>query len=153
RSVVDFDIYEAISECSDLLEQFGGHKYAAGLTLAVDNVPAFQKRFEQIVSERITDNHLKPVLEIDDTLTLDQINYKFYNILRQMDSFGPVNLEPIFCASQVYAENIKILKDKHLKFHIVQDGQATRPTCIAFCFAEYYDSLNSKIRFNIAFGI
>jgi len=153
RSVVDFDIYEAISECSDLLEQFGGHKYAAGLTLAVDNVPAFQKRFEQIVSERITDNHLKPVLEIDDTLTLDQINYKFYNILRQMAPFGPGNPEPIFCASQVYADNIKILKDKHLKFEIVQDGQATRPTCIAFCFAEYYDLLNSKMRFNIAFGI
>jgi single-stranded-DNA-specific exonuclease len=153
RSVVDFDIYEAISECSDLLEQFGGHKYAAGLTMSVDNVPAFQKRFEQIVSERITDNHLKPVLEIDDVLLLDQINYKFYNILKQMAPFGPGNPEPIFCATQVYADNIKILKDKHLKFEIVQDGQETRPTCIAFCFAEYYELLNSKMRFNIAFGI
>lgn len=153
RSVVDFDIYEAISECSDLLEQFGGHKYAAGLTLSVDNVPAFQKRFEQIVSERITDHHLKPVLEIDDVLLLDQINYKFYNILKQMAPFGPGNPEPIFSAKQVYADNIKILKDKHLKFEIVQDGQETRPTCIAFCFSEYYELLNSKMRFNIAFGI
>src|SRR5690554_2516846 len=153
RSVVDFDIYEAISECSDLLEQFGGHKYAAGLTMSVDNVPAFQERFERVVGERLTEIHMKPVLEIDDTLTLDQINYKFYNILRQMAPFGPGNPEPIFCASQVYADNIKILKDKHLKFEIVQDGQATRPTCIAFCFAEYYDLLNSKMRFNIAFGI
>src|SRR5690606_8659609 len=65
RSVVDFDIYEAISECSDLLEQFGGHKYAAGLTMPVSNVPAFHKKFEQIVSERIMEHHLKPVLEID----------------------------------------------------------------------------------------
>jgi len=81
RSVVDFDIYEAISECSDLLEQFGGHKYAAGLTMSVDNVPAFQKKFEQIVSERLTEIHMKPILEIDDVLQLDQINYKFYNIL------------------------------------------------------------------------
>src|SRR5690554_183517 len=153
RSVVDFDIYEAISECSDLLEQFGGHKYAAGLTMSVDNVPAFQKKFEQIVSERLTEIHMKPILEIDDVLQLDQINYKFYNKLKQMAPFGPGNPEPIFCVNQVYAENIKILKDKHLKFEIVQDGQDTRPICIAFCFAEYYEMLNSKMRFNMAFGI
>src|SRR5690606_12474145 len=91
RSVLDFDIYEAISECSDLLEQFGGHKYAAGLTLSVDNVPAFQERFEKVVRERITELHLTPVLEIDDELLLDQINYKFYNILKQMAPFGPGN--------------------------------------------------------------
>lgn len=153
RSVMDFDIYDAISECSDLLEQFGGHKYAAGLTMSVDNVPAFQEKFEKIVSERITDDHLKPVLEIDDVLELDQINYRFYNILKQMAPFGPGNPEPIFCAEQVYAENIQILKDKHLKFSIVQDNQKGRPLCIAFCFAEYYDLLSSKMRFNIAFGI
>lgn len=153
RSVVDFDIYEAISECSDLLEQFGGHKYAAGLTMSVDNVPAFQEKFERIVSERLTEIHMKPILEIDDVLRLDQINYKFYNILKQMAPFGPGNPEPIFCVNKVYAENIKILKDKHLKFEIVQDGQATRPLCIAFCFAEYYEMLNSKMRFNMAFGI
>lgn len=70
-----------------------------------------------------------------------------------MAPFGPGNPEPVFAASQVYADNIKILKDKHLKFEIVQDGQATKPTCIAFCFAEYYELLNSKMRFNIAFGI
>lgn len=153
RSVVDFDIYEAINECSELLEQFGGHKYAAGLTMSVENVPAFQKKFEQIVSARITDHHLKPTLEIDDVLQLDQINYKFYNILKQMAPFGPGNPEPVFCAKEVYAVNINILKDKHLKFEIIQDGEQTTPTCIAFCFAEYYELLNSKMRFNIAFGI
>jgi single-stranded-DNA-specific exonuclease len=153
RSVVDFDIYEAISECSDLLEQFGGHKYAAGLTMSVDNVPAFQERFEKVVGERLTEIHMKPIMEIDDVLLLDQINYKFYNILKQMAPFGPGNPEPVFAANQVFAENIKILKDKHLKFEIVQEGQETRPTCIAFCFAEYYELLNSKMRFNIAFEI
>lgn len=153
RSVFDFDIYEAISECSDLLEQFGGHKYAAGLTLSVDNVVAFQEKFEKVVSERLLDIHMRPVLEIDDELLLDQINYKFYNILKQMAPFGPGNPEPVFCSNQVYVENIKILKDKHLKFDIVQDGQVTRPTCIAFGFAEYYDMLNSKMRFNIAYEI
>ncbi len=153
RSVFDFDIYAAISECSDLLEQFGGHKYAAGLTLAVDKVEAFQAKFEEVVSNRISDIHTKPVLEVDDELELDQINYKFYNILRQMTPFGPGNPEPVFCANQVYARNIRVLKDKHLKFEIVQDGQQTFPVCIAFGFATYYEMLNSKMRFNIAFEI
>lgn len=153
RSVFDFDIYEAISACSDLLEQFGGHKYAAGLTLSVENVPAFQEKFETIVSQRVSDIHLKPVLEIDDELMLDQINYRFYNILKQMAPFGPGNPEPVFCANQVHAENVRILKDKHLRFEIIQDGQNTRPVCIGFGFAKYYELLNSKMRFNIAFEI
>jgi len=153
RSVFDFDIYEAIEACSDLLEQFGGHKYAAGLTLSVENVPAFQEKFEQVVSERVKEIHLKPILEIDDELILDQINYKFYNILKQMAPFGPGNPEPVFCVNQVHAENVRILKDKHLRFEIIQDGQNTRPVCIGFGFAKYYEMLNSKMRFNIAFEI
>jgi single-stranded-DNA-specific exonuclease len=161
RSVFDFDIYEAISECSDLLEQFGGHKYAAGLTMSVANVPAFQLKFEEVVSSRITDIHMKPVLEIDDEILLDQINYKFYNILKQMAPFGPGNPEPIFCVNQVYAENVRILKDKHLRFNVVQDGQETKPVCIAFGMADknlypdeiIYKMLNRKMRFDLAFEI
>jgi len=153
RSVFDFNIYDAIEECSDLLEQFGGHKYAAGLTLSVQNVPAFQAKFEAVVSERVSEIHMKPILEVDDELILDQINYKFYNILKQMTPFGPGNPEPVFCANQVYAENVRVLKDKHLRFDLIQDGQSTRPICIGFGFADYYDLLNSKMRFNIAFEI
>jgi single-stranded-DNA-specific exonuclease len=161
RSVVDFDIYEAISECSGLLEQFGGHKYAAGLTMAVENVVAFQHRFEEVVSSRIEHIHMKPVLEIDDVILLDQINYKFYNILKQMAPFGPGNPEPIFCVNQVYAENVRVLKEKHLKFNVVQDGQETKPVCIAFGMADrnkyeddiIYKMLNGKMRFNMAFEI
>jgi single-stranded-DNA-specific exonuclease len=153
RSVFDFNIYDAIEACSDLLDQFGGHKYAAGLTLPVENVPAFQAKFESVVSERVNEIHLKPILEIDDELILDQINYKFYNILKQMTPFGPGNPEPVFCANQVFAENVRILKDKHLRFEIIQDGQNTRPVCIGFGFADYYELLNSKMRFNIAFEI
>ncbi|MBW3469300.1 single-stranded-DNA-specific exonuclease RecJ [Arthrospiribacter ruber] len=161
RSVFDFDIYEAISECSDLLEQFGGHKYAAGLTMSVDKVPAFQEKFEAVVSSRITDIHLHPVLEIDDEILLDQVNYKFYNILKQMAPFGPGNPEPIFCLKQVYAEDVRILKDKHLKFNVVQDGQLTKPVCIAFGMADknvypdeiIYKMLIRKMRFDLAFEI
>lgn len=161
RSVFDFDIYEAISECSDLLEQFGGHKYAAGLTLSVANVPAFQERFEEVVTARINEIHMKPVLEIDDEILLDQINYRFFNILKQMAPFGPGNPEPIFCVNQVYAEDVRVLKDKHLRFNVVQDGQETRPVCIAFGMADknifpdeiMYKMLNRKMRFDLAFEI
>lgn len=161
RSVFDFDIYDAISECSELLEQFGGHKYAAGLTMAVDNVPAFQAKFEAVVSARIDDIHRMPVLEIDDEILLDQINYKFYNILRQMAPFGPGNPEPIFSLRQVYAEDLRVLKDKHLRFNVVQDGQQTKPVCIAFGMADkslypdeiIYKMLNRKMRFDLAFEI
>ncbi|MBN3581211.1 single-stranded-DNA-specific exonuclease RecJ [Algoriphagus aestuarii] len=157
RSVVDFDIYEAIAECAGLLDQFGGHKYAAGLTLPVENVPDFQKMFESVVKSRIEEVHRKPVIEIDDELLLDQINYKFYNILKQMAPFGPGNTEPILRISQAYAENVIILKDKHLRFNIVQDGQVTKPVCLGFGLADrakdpdhtIVKMLQGKMRFDI----
>lgn len=157
RSVVDFDIYEAIAECADLLDQFGGHKYAAGLTLSVDKVPAFQAKFEQVVKSRIEEVHLKPVIEVDDELILDQINYRFYNILKQMAPFGPGNSEPIFRISNVYAEEVTVLKDKHLRFKIVQDGQLTTPVCLGFGMADRakdpdlttVNMLRGRMRFDI----
>jgi single-stranded-DNA-specific exonuclease len=157
RSVVDFDIYEAIAECADLLDQFGGHKYAAGLTLLVENVPAFQEKFERVVSGRIEEVHRKPVIEIDDVLLLDQINYKFHNILKQMAPFGPGNTEPVFRISNVYADEVTVLKDKHLRFKIVQDGQVTTPVCLGFGMADRakdpdlitVNMLRGKMRFDI----
>ncbi|AMQ55421.1 single-stranded-DNA-specific exonuclease RecJ [Algoriphagus sanaruensis] len=157
RSVVDFDIYEAIAECSELLDQFGGHKYAAGLTLSVENVPAFQAKFEQVVRSRIEEIHRKPVIEIDDVLLLDQINYKFYNILKQMAPFGPGNTEPIFRITNVYADEVTVLKDKHLRFKIVQDGQVTTPVCLGFGMADRakdpdlttVNMLRGKMRFDL----
>lgn len=157
RSVVDFDIYEAIAECADLLDQFGGHKYAAGLTLDVKNVPAFQKKFEEVVRSRIKSTHLKPVIEIDDILLLDQINYKFYNIIKQMAPFGPGNSEPIFQIQNVYAEDVTVLKDKHLRIKIMQDGQLTTPVCLGFGMADRtkdpdlttVNMLRGKMRFDL----
>lgn len=157
RSVVDFNIYEAIEECADLLDQFGGHMYAAGLTLPVEHVPAFQEKFEAVVKRRIEEVHRKPVIEVDDELLLDQINYKFYNILKQMAPFGPGNTEPIFRISNVYAEDVTVLKDKHLRFKIVQDGQVTTPVCLGFGMADRakdpdlttVNMLRGKMRFDI----
>lgn len=157
RSVVDFDIYEAIAECADLLDQFGGHKYAAGLTLPIENVPAFQLKFESVVKSRIQDNHLKPVIEVDDELLLDQINDNFHRILKQMAPFGPGNPEPVFRISNAYAEDVKILKDKHLRFNIKQDQQNSTLVCLGFGMADQtkdsdstmVNMLKSKMRFDI----
>lgn len=157
RSVVDFDIYEAIAECADLLDQFGGHKYAAGLTLPVENVPAFQLKFEAVVKSRIEEIHRKPMIEVDDELLLDQINYKFYSILKQMAPFGPGNTEPVFRISNVFAEEVTVLKDKHLRFKINQDGQLTTPICLGFGMADRtkdpdlttINMLRGKMRFDI----
>lgn len=157
RSVVDFDIYEAITECADLLDQFGGHKYAAGLTLPIENVPAFQLKFESVVKSRIQDNHLKPVIEVDDELLLDQINDNFHRILKQMAPFGPGNPEPVFRISNAYAEDVKILKDKHLRFNIKQDQQNSTLVCLGFGMADQtkdsdstmVNMLKSKMRFDI----
>lgn len=157
RSVVDFDIYEAIAECADLLDQFGGHKYAAGLTLPVENVPAFQLKFEAVVKSRIEEIHRKPMIEVDDELFLDQINYKFYSILKQMAPFGPGNTEPVFRISNVFAEEVTVLKDKHLRFKINQDGQLTTPICLGFGMADRtkdpdlttINMLRGKMRFDI----
>ena len=88
RSVPGFDVHEAIGACSELLEQFGGHKYAAGLTMSVDNVPAFQRRFEEVVSASITEELLIPKINIDQTIIPEQITETFQSILQQMELNG-----------------------------------------------------------------
>ncbi len=122
RSVPGFDVYEAIAECADLLEQFGGHTYAAGLTLKRENVDAFRQRFEEIVAGRVTDEMLVPQIEVDSLMQLHDINFKFYGILKQMEPFGPENMRPIFMSEPVFADNIRVLKDTHLKMSVFQEG-------------------------------
>ena len=122
RSVPGFDVYEAIAECADLLEQFGGHTYAAGLTLKRENVEAFRQRFEEIVASRVTEEMLVPQIEVDSVMQLRDINFKFYNILKQMEPFGPENMRPIFMSEPVFADNIRVLKDVHLKMSVFQEG-------------------------------
>jgi single-stranded-DNA-specific exonuclease len=114
RSVHGFDLYQAIEQCGDLLEKFGGHKYAAGLTLAPENLPAFQQRFEEVVSATITEEMLTPMVEIDLPIHFDAITPKFMSILKQMAPFGPDNQRPVFEASDVYVVNsLATFKDRH----------------------------------------
>jgi single-stranded-DNA-specific exonuclease len=119
RSVKNFDLYEAIYECRDLLIQFGGHKFAAGLTMHAENIEAFSKKFDAVVSERITPEQLIPELEIDAELELEDITPRFFSIIEQMSPFGPENMKPVFVTRGVKDHGwSKIVKEEHIKFSV-----------------------------------
>lgn len=127
RSVPGFDVYEAIEECADLLEQFGGHTFAAGLTLLPENIPAFRQKFETVVSGRIQEEMLTPMIEIDMPLDFDQIDAKFVRVLKQMGPFGPHNLQPVFRTDNVYISGLVTkMQEKHIKFWVQQGQPASR---------------------------
>jgi single-stranded-DNA-specific exonuclease len=124
RSVKNFDLYEAIYECRDLLIQFGGHKFAAGLTLLPENVPALIERFEKVVNERIKDEDLVPELDIDAEMELENVTPTFYSIVQQMAPFGPGNMKPVFVTRDVRDNGwSKIVKEEHIKFSIQKYGR------------------------------
>lgn len=154
RSVYGFDLYNAILECSDLLEKFGGHKYAAGLTLDASNLEAFQQRFEEVVSSTITDEMLIPVIDIDLSIPFDVIGPKFLNILKQMGPFGPENQKPVFEARNVYAFNsLSSFKDRHIKFLARQEGSDNVFQAVGFDMAEHYQQVARGDVFRMAFTI
>ncbi len=125
RSVSGFNIYEAIHECRDLLENYGGHFYAAGMTLLPEKVEAFCMRFEEVVAKSIAPELLIPEIEIDAEIRLSDIRPGFYNILRQFEPFGPANTRPVFLTRNVYDYKgySRVVKEQHLKFVVHQhDG-------------------------------
>lgn len=154
RSVKDFDLHEAIASCGDLLEKFGGHKYAAGLTLAKENLAAFQQRFEEVVSSSITEEMLIPVEEIDLELPFDAITPKFRSILKQMSPFGPENHKPVFEAGEVFVVNsLSSFKDRHIRFLAGQKGNDAVINVVGFDMAEHYERIASGNTFKIAFTV
>ncbi len=119
RSVAGFDIYEAILACSDLLEQFGGHMFAAGLTMQIENLEAFTKRFEEVVSSTIEERYLTPEIEINAVLEMEEITPKFFSILKQFAPFGPQNMKPVFMTGAVEDTGwSRIVGTDHLKFSL-----------------------------------
>lgn len=161
RSVKDFDVYEAISACSDLLEQFGGHKYAAGLTMLPENVEAFKKKFEEVVCCTITDEMLIPEIEIDAELNLADITPAFYNILKQLAPFGPENMNPVFMTKNVSDKSYtSIVGRNHLKMDLLQKGQGDSKreieksiSAIGFGMSDHYDFIAKKNAFNMCYTI
>ncbi len=155
RSVKDFDIYNAIDACSDLLEHFGGHKFAAGLSLKEENFEAFRKRFENIVSESIEENMLTPEIEIDAILKLNEINSKFYRLLKQFAPFGPGNMSPVFQTDSVVDDGqARVVGKNHLKLSIIHPEISSYPIpAIAFQQGIHYDKIKSGIPFSICYHI
>ncbi len=155
RSVKDFDVYEAIDACSELLEQYGGHKYAAGLTLNPENVNLFTEKFEAVVSSTITDELLIPELEVDLQIDFSDINDKFYRILKQFAPHGPGNMTPVFVTENVLdTGNAKIVGNNHLRMELCQaSNPKIRFQAIAFDKGEYLTLVKKRIPFKICYSL
>ncbi|HNR73151.1 MAG TPA: single-stranded-DNA-specific exonuclease RecJ [Cyclobacteriaceae bacterium] len=152
RSVQNFDLYQAIHACSDLLEKFGGHKYAAGLTMNKSNLAAFQQRFEEVVAQNLTEEMLTPIVEIDTPVQFDALNTKFNNVLKQMAPFGPENHKPVFEAKGVFVQNaLSSFKDRHVRFLAGQEGNESVFSVVAFDAMEHYEALAGGLTFRMAF--
>ena len=154
RSVQGFDVYNALEACSEYIEQFGGHKYAAGLTLKEDNYEAFKQAFEDEVSKTIDRSLLTPEIKIDAQIQLSDITPKFYRIIRQFAPFGPGNMTPIFMT-----ENLKDTgygkcvgeNDKHLRLTVSQGQQ--KMVAIAFNLGNKLNLINNKKTFKAVYSI
>lgn len=153
RSVKGFDIYEAIKECSDLLEQFGGHMYAAGVTLKPENLEAFKIKFEKVVSERILPEQLIPEIEIDAEINLSDIAPSFFNILKQFAPFGPGNLHPVFMTTNVMSNGrTKMVGNGHLKLGL-KDNRMFAADAIAWQQGDLYDKVSQNKPFDLCYTI
>ena len=154
RSVEGFDIYEAISECSDLLSQYGGHTHAAGLTMEVEKIDDFVNRFEEVVSNRIRPEQLVPLVKLDLEVPLTELNFKFLSIQSQMAPFGPGNLEPLLASKNVKLKYPpRVLKEEHLKVVVTDQDEKTSFEAIGFGLGHWAEQLESVPHFEIAYHL
>lgn len=154
RSVEGFDIHAALGKCADLLLQYGGHAFAAGLSLAPDKVDSFKKRFEEIVTNTIPPDSGKPKLIVDAEIPLNFINLKNFNILNQMTPFGPQNNQPVFVTNQVkLVGSTRLIKEKHLKIQVIQSDTDTPIDAIAFGLGNLKGPILAAKSFRMAYHI
>ncbi len=154
RSVYGYNLYNAIEMCSDLLENFGGHYYAAGVTMKLENVEEFQRRFEEIVSQTITQEQLTPVIDIDAQISFTDINEPFFKTIRHFEPFGPENMTPVFVTKGVISLQSTRLVGKnkdHLKLDMLESS--TFMSGIAFHLAEYYENIRRGNQFDISYTL
>ena len=152
RSVKGFNLYEAIYQCKEYLLHYGGHFAAAGLSLLPENLQAFSEKFNEVVADTIDESLLTPEIIIDATVSLNEINSSFFNILSQMEPFGPDNMNPVFIVKNVTDSGYsRILKDKHIKFEVLQNN--SRFSGIGFNMADKFPLLQNKQPIDIAFTL
>lgn len=156
RSVQGFDIYSAVDSTRDLLENFGGHTYAVGLSLKEENIPEFTRRFEEYVASNILPSQLKPTFEIDALLTFSEITPEFISTLRRFNPFGPGNHKPVFCSRNVMDFGTSKLVGRqleHIKLELVDDTSGKVFNGIAFNKSKLFDAIHQGKRFNICYTI
>ncbi len=156
RSVSGFDIYKAIESCRDLLENFGGHMYAAGLSMPEANIPAFIERFEKYVIENILPEQTYPQVEIDAVIQFKDITPKFFRVLKQFAPFGPENMKPVFASKKVfdYGTSRLVGKDQeHLKLELIDSSSENVMNGIAFRMYEYNDYLKALNPLDICYTL
>ncbi len=155
RSIKNFDIYDAIDECSEYLEHFGGHKYAAGLSIKEENLEAFINKFEETVSTRITEEMLIPEIEIDAVVNLNHINPKFYKILKQFAPFGPGNMAPTFMTDNVVDTGFsRLVGNNHIKLHMIHPNISSLPYYgIAFQQSQHFEAIQKGISYKAAYHL
>ena len=159
RSIRNFDIYDAIDNCSDLLEHFGGHKYAAGLSMKPENLKEFSQRFEAYVAEHLVEEDFVPELEVDLNINFRDITPKFMRILNQFAPFGPGNMAPVFCTDNVIdaGGSRPVGSHRHLKLTVIQQqdkGQGAVPfSGIAFQKGDLFDRISTGEPFSICYHL
>lgn len=156
RSVSGFDVYSAVQHCADLLENFGGHTYAAGLSLKVEHVEEFKRRFEVYVAKHILDEQTQPTLDIDAQLDFSDINMKFYQDLKKFSPFGPGNPKPIFFTPRVYdygTSKVVGRGQEHIKLELVDNKSSNVMNGIAFGQSSQARYIKSKGAFDICYSV
>ena len=156
RSVQGFDVYKAVESTRDLLENFGGHAYAVGLSMKEENIAEFTRRFEEYVAANILDEQLTPQIDIDAVITFGQITPEFVSTLSLFNPFGPGNQKPTFCARRVKDFGTSKLVGKqleHIKLELVDDTSGKVFNAIAFNSAQYFDAIHAGCAFDICFTI
>lgn len=156
RSVSGFDVYKAVQSCADLLENFGGHTYAAGLSMDVKNVPEFARRFEEYVNAHILDEQTEPSLNIDAYLDFQDVNFRFYQQLKRFAPFGPGNEKPVFCTRRVYdygTSKVVGRGQEHIKLELVDNKSNTVMNGIAFGQSSQARYIKTKRAFDICYAI
>ena len=156
RSVADFDVYKAIESCRDLLDNFGGHPYAAGLSLKVENIEEFTRRFEEYVSENIMPTQTEANIYIDEELAFKDINLKLFNDLKRFEPFGPDNMKPVFCTRHVYdfgTSRVVGRNQEHIKLELVDNQTGDVVNGIAFGQSSQARYIKSKQAFDICYTV
>lgn len=156
RSVSGFDVYKAIESCKDLLENFGGHTYAAGLSLKIENVPEFKRRLEEYVTNHIEPDQIEAAIDIDAEIDFKDITPKFFRDLKKFQPFGPDNQKPVFCTRNVYdygTSKVVGRGQEHIKLELIDSKSGHPLNGIAFGQSKHLNYIKTKRSFNICYYI